>query len=333
MEPSTQEILARVERLEHLQLLGSGGGSLVEGESTVVWRPGVVSAGNVFATWAEVVAAVSKLNGAITIGLDTDFGAANIPVGNYDLRPAGISGPVTIVNASKNSAFPAPFFTILAGATTIHGLSGLDDVQVVNNSTVPVITSTTDQGAFTLSKRGTINQTSNAPFLSVTAGRILFLMTDFASVVPLGGQGAVAVAAPGFLDMSIQDTAFFGAQQLVALAAVVGIALAFNATFGSQSVTGATVIPAKSCQRGTASIDGVSGKSANITAIINGAQTTIQCTQRQAVGDATTVRYAALIGDRVNGNLGTFKIAALTAAGGGTVNATDASSVDWEVVN
>jgi hypothetical protein len=31
--------------------------------------------------------------------------------------------------------------------------------------------------------------------------------------------------------------------------------------------------------------------------------------------------------------LGTFKIAALTAAGGGTVNATDASSVDWEVVN
>jgi hypothetical protein len=107
----------RVEILEAQQMLRAAGGSALSNSPTVIWRPGGTTAGNVYATWPEVVAAIARVNGIRTIGVDTDFGAAVIPAGAWDLSPVGISGPVELVNASKlNSALATstPNITIYA---------------------------------------------------------------------------------------------------------------------------------------------------------------------------------------------------------------------------
>lgn len=332
---SLEQIQAHLERIDQLlaQAQAGAGSAALSLASTVVWRPGDVTHGNVYATWPEVVNAVARIAGYVTIALDTDLAAANIPVGAWDFRPPGVSGPVFMVNGGKASSFTAPFATILAGATTIHGLSGLDDTSIVNNSTVAVITRSTNGGAFEMRGRATIFQSGTLPFLSVTGARTLLVLDDLASVSALGGTGAISVTAPGVIDFVLDDDSFFDVNQLTAAAAaLVSGAVDFNATYSSQAVTAPLVVPSKSLQRGSVAIDGATGKSANVTAILT-ANSRIECTQRIPVGDNTTVRYAALNADRVLGALGTFKISALTAAGAGAVNAGDSSTVDWLVVN
>jgi len=142
MNPAQRATVEILQELEARPFNSAGGVILGVGASTVVWRPGGVSSGNVFATWPEVVAEVAKLNGAITIGVDTSLAVAVIPAGAWDLRPAGVNGPVDLVNATKptNTALAIPLVTIANAVVTIHGLSGLTDVQLDNRSTVDVIT-------------------------------------------------------------------------------------------------------------------------------------------------------------------------------------------------
>ena len=86
--------------------------------------------------------------------------------------------------------------------------------------------------------------------------------------------------------------------------------------------------------REAAAIDGATGKSAVIAAHIT-ATSKIGVWLKTPSGDALTVKYSALGTDRVvgaSGNGGSFRISALTAAGGGALNAVDASTLDWEVI-
>lgn len=329
----------RIERLEHLLALlqGSSGTTITAGASTVVWRPGGVAGGNVFTTWAAVVAEVATMQGDITIGLDTDSGPANIPAGNYDLRPAGISGPVTIVNASKILTFGAPFLSLI-GAVTIKGLSGLNDASIVNGSTVPVITAAFTN-SFRMSGGASIFQTPGAAaFLAITGGAFSFWMNDFSTVVSLGGTNTITVAAPGTLALALNDESLFDTNMLAAVAGVT-ITVGFDASFFAQA--GAAAIPLfKNSQRGSNAIVVGTGLTASITLdglgrpVFVGASTRILCTQRVAANDGgpnPTVRYAALI--RANGNPGSFQISALTNVGGGDGNLADTSTVDWELIN
>jgi hypothetical protein len=45
----------------------------------IIWRPGSVGAGNVFATWPEVQAAVDRVQGATTIFVDSSIAPAVVP--------------------------------------------------------------------------------------------------------------------------------------------------------------------------------------------------------------------------------------------------------------
>jgi hypothetical protein len=302
------------------------------GASTVVWRPGVPSAGNVFDTWAEVVAAVAKLNGAVTIGLDTDVAAAVIPPGNYDLRPAGVSGPVTIVNASKTPPFLVPFFQIGPGAVTIKGLSGLDDVSADNQSTVPVIVLATNAGSFTISKQGAVFQEPGAAaFLSYLAGANAdLLLLDFASFTSLGGTNAIRVAAGAVLTIEMSGESLLDTNQLIAAAGTTGVTVGYFAIYRTQA--GAPAVDPQIRQSGSTAIVVGTGKTAAIPAFIT-ANSRIVVSLKTPVGDALTVKYAALAADRVAGAPGSFKISALAAAGGGAVNGVDTSTIDWEVTH
>lgn len=55
-----------------------GGGSSQFFQAAVIYRPGVPSAGNAVATWAEVDALIAANNGAINVYLDPQFGVPNV---------------------------------------------------------------------------------------------------------------------------------------------------------------------------------------------------------------------------------------------------------------
>lgn len=329
------------------------------GAATVVWRPGGVTSGNVFATWAEVVAKVATMQGAVDIALDTDLnvGQASIPAGNWDLRPAGVSGPVRLVNGSKLNLDPAivfPLITIANAAVTIHGLSEIENIAVDNQSTANVITVASGEALqFKLAGVAEIFHNvlaAGAAFLAVAGGGFCHLLiTDFATISTLDtGTDAVqlANAAGANLDIVITDAGALDTNQLSKGAAGTCVCVVTSTqtlppfpVYGSQA-NAPTVVPVGMRSRGTGTITGT-GKTVAINTDADGNRLFLQATsiivasQKTAIADggaSPTVRYAALSGDRTLANPGSFLISALTNVGGGDVNVNDRSVVDWEVI-
>lgn len=345
MDPQIRAELNRIDEL--LQLLRGSGGTSTFGASTVVWRPTAASSGNVFGTWPEVVAAVAAMDGAVTISVDTTLGAAIIEASNWDLRPAPVSGPVEMVGGTPGSF--APFVTLgtaLGGpaAITLHGLSGLTDIQLDNHSTVDVITtSPTYSVSFYLRGFASITQSidaAGAAFFASVGGIIpldlCIYMQDFTFIGTFdGGSNAIQVGA-GQTQLCIEDQAILDTNMLLAPIGSVNVLVSsvpitFSGFQAYMPQAGApTIVPFAFVQRGSTAIAPGTGKTAAIPAFIS-ATSRINVTLKTPVGDAATVKYAALAADRVNGNPGSFQISALGAAGGGAVNGADTSTIDWEV--
>lgn len=309
------------------------------GASTVVWRPGAVSSGNVFATWAEVVAAVATLNGNITIALDNSLAAAVIPAGAWDLRPAGVNGSVVIVGATKTNA--TSFITIAAAAVTIHGLSGIQDVSIDSQSTSDVITATpTDQVNFYLYGSAQIYQNSLAAtaFFRALAGSLFQLnMKDFSFISTFGAGTNAIQAAVGTTTILIEDDSVLDTNQLSAPGGASVFVSAVTTIIGGflpyqPQAAAPTTFPFGMRQKGSNAIVVGTGKTAVIPAFIN-ATSRILVSVKTPVGDALTIKYGAISADRVVGFPGTFQISALAAAGGGAINGVDTSTIDWEVEN
>lgn len=352
MTPQERTRLEIVE--ERLELLRGGGGPSTFGASTVVWRPGGTTSGNVFATWPEVVSAVSGMQGEVTIGVDTTLAAAIIPAGAWDLRPAGVVGPVELVNATKTTA--VPFVTVANAAVTLHGLSGLQDVAVDNQSTSNLITvDAANKLNFYMRGLAQIFQSvlsGGAAFFRVTAGAAFdafqLYMQDFTFMSTLdGGTNAIQMVG-GSNFIAIQESSSIDVNQisLVAPASVIidNTGIAFNLTggfpaLGSQAglpAPGAGVVYRGFLYRGATTL--VNGLSPVINAIVQ-ANTVITATLKTPNADAATAKgYAALSGNRVvggpgGGSTGSFRITALTAVGGGDINVADQSIVDFEVIS
>lgn len=309
------------------------------GASTVVWRPGGVSSGNVFATWAEVVAAVAALNGSVTIVLDASIAPAVIPAGAWDLRPAGVNGPVEIVDGTKSGTGITPFITIAHAAVTIHGLSGIDEVSIDNQSTSNVIAPASgDTIVFHLRGSAAIYQnvlSAGAAFFFATPGaQIDLFMHDYSFISTLDtGVNAIQTGAnpTSFLELHIQDLAALDTNQMSGSRALVLISAQSGVLGVSAYATQtSTNVPDGLGASGSSPIVVGTGKTAAIPAFIT-AQSRILVSLKTPVGDALTIKYAALAADRVNGTPGSFKISALAAAGGGAVNGVDTSTIDWEV--
>lgn len=339
MENNTAQIEARIQKLETETQRRGGGGSIVSfGASTVVWRPGGVTAGNVYATWAEVVAAVAALNGYITVGVDTSLAAAVIPLGAWDLRPAGVVGPVWMVGATPAGT---PTVTTAAAAVSIDGLSGLQDIIFDNVSTVDVITvDATHALDFYMNGNSTVFQ--DAPgataFIRIVAGGVCQIsMRDFSFISTLGGGTNAIQQTAGALQFNIEDGASLDTDQYAYTAGTVTVSVSAGQLFGFipyQPQAGAPLVnPVGMITSGTAAIVVGTGKTAAIPAFIApGISTRILVTLRTPAGDAATIKYAALSADRVVGAPGSFQISALDAAGGGAVNGADTSTIDWEVI-
>jgi hypothetical protein len=153
-----------------------------------------------------------------------------------------------------------------------------------------------------------------------------------------GGTNAIQpVIAAGTAKIRIGAGSKIDTNQLVAGAASTTIALdaptaSLNAQAGSTNVAKGGVFT------GTATIDGVTGKSIAIMTDDLGrplpitANTRITVTLKTPLTDTLTKEYACLSGDRVTGAAGTFKVAALLTGGaGGTLNTADTSTLDWQL--
>jgi hypothetical protein len=318
--------------------------------STVVWDPGVASSyDNVYKTWAEVVQAVSAMQGAIDIVV-AQSAPPVIPAGNWDLRPPGVFGPVRLCGTKTSGAIFGGLVTIANAPVTIHGLSGLHSIAVENQSTVDVMSfNAGEQCLFELNGAAAIYQSAlsaGAAFISIGGGGFGHLLSfndeSFISTLDTG-KGAIQVTKPGFLNLIVSGNSSFGTDQLMLLGGAFSTALIVGKggpgypTLGSQpSAPNLNVFGMQA--RGTEKINPGTGKTSPIISDADGnpivikASSAITCSQRIASGDGgatPTVRYAVLAADRVNGLPGSFKISALTSAGGGATNPNDASTIDW----
>jgi outer membrane murein-binding lipoprotein Lpp len=324
MDAQVRAELNRIDALLELLRTGSATNVITAGASTVVWRPGAVSSGNVFATWAEVVAKVATMQGAISIVVDMDGGAAIIPAGAWDLRPAGVSGPVKLVAGGNATPYFSQFVTIANAVVTIHGLTGLDGIQIINQATSNVVTisAALEQEEFTMSGYAAIYQAAAAgaanAFLRVEnfAGALTLNDASFVSTLD-AGTNAVQVAAGAFLQIRVNDNSTFDTNQLVAGAGTAdavasGEPAAGFVSYGTQA--GApTIIPSGLTQRGIVTLAG--GASAAIPVFL-GATSRIVITPRDGNGtDAATAHgYAVLPADRVTGAPGSIVIRAFAGA-------------------
>lgn len=306
------------------------------GNSTVVWRPGAASSGNVFGTWAEVVAAVSKMNGSITIGVDTTIAPAVVPAGAWNLRPAGVTGDVELVRATPGTG--APFVTIANAAVTINGLDGIRDVQIDNRSTLDVITPVLSNPPpeFYVEGQAAIFQSVLSGGKAFIKGPVTLFMRDFAFISSLdGGTNALQNQTGSIVQIEAGSTLDVNQfQSAGAIVTVSGPSVPFSDPPYQPQAGAPTVFPQGMVQKGTAAIVVGSGKSAAIPAFIR-ATSRILVSGKTLVTDANTKEYAALGADRVNGVPGSFKISALLSGGaGGAINGADASTeIDWEVIN
>lgn len=336
-----QELHERVERLEHL-LAMIGGGSSASEFTSFIWRPGGIAGGNVYTTWASLVAAVAAVSGPRFIGVDTDLGAAIIPAGNWDLSPAGISGPVTMMPASKLTF--ATLVSIANAAVTINGWTGIRDLIVNNASTVDVMTGTR---TFDIALGGLVNQTfgaAGAAFIKAGNGTIVTIfLRDFSRLDSLGGIGTLQQTGTGQMGIFVGDGCIITDNMLVGALGNLFVRLEGSNTIYGQQAGAPAVIPIGGRQTGVAQILNAgpgAGKTAAITIDGNGQPVCISSAVRFLVtihdptNDAATVKYGVLTADiSAPSPTGSFKISALTALGNGDVNVNDTTTLYWEVIN
>ena len=112
---------------------------------TMVYRPGGVASGNVYTTWASLMAVYTATDGPITIEIDDSVvSPAVMPAGAYTIRPD----------------------TVFRGTRRVDDLTYLDLAIGVTLSALPHVTD-----------RLRVTSLSNAPILTSAAGRLLILLS------------------------------------------------------------------------------------------------------------------------------------------------------------
>jgi len=107
---------------------GGGGGT---GSGTIVFQPGGASFNNVFATWAEIISALALSEGQTTVQIDTQYGAAVIPGGAYNLSGVTLLG---------SDCGPRVTLSIADGVTFTGDFPILKGLTLISNSTAPIRT-------------------------------------------------------------------------------------------------------------------------------------------------------------------------------------------------
>lgn len=181
----------RIEALESLSRLATAAGSAaLASKTTFVYRPGGITANNVFATWAALYAQLTAMEGPKVVQIDDSIvSPAIIPAGTWDLNNCTLIGRVRSLPTNAQCA----------DGCVLQNLAQLDDnVTLISVSTAPVLTLT--DGSVLILERGCIISSAlgAAPFISApgpyTTAPVIIL-----------GFGAAFGPNPGQTMMQITD--------------------------------------------------------------------------------------------------------------------------------
>lgn len=320
---------------------------LVTGSKVFIYQQGGTAGKGVYTDWPSLVTAVASVNGDRTVIVDATFAANGalgipaciVPAGAWNFSPAGITGYVRLVGFKPDQGSPVTLQTAVGAAVSINGVREIVDLLVDNRSTLDLFTMLGAQAAFTL--RGEASavhsiSAAGAAFIRCSTNGSIFI-SDLSRVQSFDGGTNAIQHDGGTLTVLIANFSSIAANMLAKQGGSGSTIVYISSVYGGITPYGAQasasgVVPQWGRQKGTATIDGSTGKSAAIPATIS-ATTTILVTLKTPATDAATAKYAVLDGDRVNGAGGTFKISALTSAGGGALNAADTSTLMWEAIN
>jgi len=160
--------------------------------SVFVYRPGEPNPnGNVYATWEDVYAAASPVQGTRTIQVDDSLvSPAIVPAGVWDMYDITLSGSISQFDVSGGS------FAVLEvqdGASFVTLNEVQDFLEIVSVSTSPIITAPAGgtHGIF-IHRGSTIRSTSGVPCIDVPGGSTYLVGLDL-----LGAVGTDAVGITG----------------------------------------------------------------------------------------------------------------------------------------
>ncbi|MHB8107964.1 MAG: hypothetical protein ACYDH4_11150 [Candidatus Cryosericum sp.] len=162
--------------------------------ASIVYRPGGAAGGNVFTSWASVMAAFATTQGPVTIAIDDSIiTPAPVPVGIYDMR-----GRATITSYSGGTGFPT--LDINAGAQLISvDFTGPMQVNTHSTALVPA-------------------------FVQDRTTQVVMVCREFVEFIHTGVGPWLAVAAAGFADVTFVEECLFdnsaaGAGAMISLGA------------------------------------------------------------------------------------------------------------------
>jgi hypothetical protein len=189
-----------------------------------VFRPGGVAGGNVYTSWASLMAAAKQRSGPVWIEVDSSLAAANVTAGAWAFDS------VTLLARDQTSALTFEQGATLAAATlTVIGLI------IETDSAAPVMTLAGYEDINLLLGGGVLAGAGAAPFFDVTGGGPLFNLSlgflgdgTLPVVTVAAGQsagiyalansqiGAAALAGAGTVNAAVDVSSTIGGGQTVA---------------------------------------------------------------------------------------------------------------------
>jgi len=213
----------RLSALEALVARAFSSGALTGGAfSTFVFRPGGVQAGNVYTSWAPLLAAVAPVQGPIVIQVDTSLGAAVVPTS------AAQPGAIWNFGAGKNVQIrgsllggTSTLLTIQDGAQfNVNATFQFTDMFVVFQGNTALFTVPLATPKMEIRFDGPFNEglqcTGAAAFAAATAGLGVVQVTLADAAILVSGTCFSAAGAGAQIRINAQDLATISASTITA---------------------------------------------------------------------------------------------------------------------
>jgi hypothetical protein len=174
---------------------GAGASSLVFLADGIIFRPGGVSLGNVFATWAEIKAVIAVTSGALTVLVDDSLAPAVVSAGVTDCQSR-----VTFTSAFQHE-LPSTVKLLLPDGAILKDVRAINGflTVVTEGTTAPNFQFTPDR-SLSLVDGGVISNVGTQPVIRLAANAFFVITLAEASIFsnPTPGSGPlIDLSAPG----------------------------------------------------------------------------------------------------------------------------------------
>jgi len=162
----------------------------------IVFRPGGTAGGNVYVTWAAVVAELAELDGPKVVYFDDDLAACEIPSGAWDCNGATFAG--------DNHDPLGRVVTVVEGAVLQNLAEVTDGLDLTFSGTAPPITLAAS-GKLRVDQGARLKCGGAGPLVKYTSGGALYLGERAQLYQPTGGADGLVQVDAGTLTVGTQE--------------------------------------------------------------------------------------------------------------------------------